>query len=39
MDPKHLGVAAWVQDAVTHQVLQAAYVPLVVADGKEEASR
>jgi thiol-disulfide isomerase/thioredoxin len=28
MDPSHLAVAAWVQDAVTHRVLQAAFVPL-----------
>lgn len=39
MDPKHLGVAAWVEDAATHHVLQAAYVPLTVADAKEEAAR
>jgi thiol-disulfide isomerase/thioredoxin len=39
MDPKHLGVAAWVEDATTHHVLQVAYVPLAVADAKEEAAR
>ncbi len=30
MDPSHLAVAAWVEDAVTHRVLQAAFVPLTV---------
>ncbi len=28
IDPKHLAVAAWVQDAGTHRVLQSAFVPL-----------
>jgi hypothetical protein len=32
-------VAAWVEDATTHHVLQVAYVPLAVADAKEEAAR
>ena len=28
LQPKHLAVAAWVQDATTHRILQAAIVPL-----------
>ncbi|AXC11574.1 hypothetical protein ACPOL_2250 [Acidisarcina polymorpha] len=28
MEPQHLAIAAWVQDSVTHRVLQSAYVPV-----------
>lgn len=28
IDPNHLAVVAWVQDSVTHRVLQCAYIPL-----------
>ncbi len=35
MQPSHLGVAVWVQDTVSHKVLQAAFAPLGTAGAGE----
>lgn len=39
MEPGHLAVAAWVQDTVTHRVLQAAFVTVPAAPGGAVAER